>query len=177
MNTTATTTHHPASADAAKINAKFKKDYYGGALMVFVGCSAAYAATGYKLGTLGRMGPGFFPTALGVLLALIGLMIAASARTDAGKPAGPVIPGHAAGIPDMRGGICIVVAILAFLFLGHYCGLVPAAFAITFISALGDRNNTLKQSALISLAMVVVAAVVFSWALHMQMPLFSWEFK
>lgn len=145
--------------------------------MVFVGCSAAYAAADYKLGTLGRMGPGFFPCALGVLLALIGLMIAASARTEAGKPAGPAIPGHAAGIPDLRGGVCIVAAILAFLFLGHYCGLVPATFAITFIAAMGDRNNTVKQSALIALAMVVVAAVVFSWALHMQMPLFSWEFK
>ena len=47
---------------------RFKKDYYGGALMVVIGVAAAYAASGYQLGTLARMGPGFFPCAVGVLL-------------------------------------------------------------------------------------------------------------
>ena len=55
------------------------KDYYGGALMILVGLSAAYAGSHYRIGTLSRMGPGFFPTSLGVLLTAVGAAIALGA--------------------------------------------------------------------------------------------------
>ena len=151
----------------------FKKDYYGGALMVVIGVAAAYAATGYHLGTLARMGPGFFPFALGVLLALIGVAIAASARGNDPPKAGGS-HGHSHALPDARGTICIVLGILAFLVLGKWGGLLPATFAIVFISALGDRSNRLKHALLLAVAMSVIAAVVFWWALQLQMPLFQW---
>ncbi len=77
-------------------------------------------------------------------------------------------------MPDMRGAICIIVGILAFIGLGHYGGLLPATFAITFISALGDRKNTVKQALILSVGMVVIAVVVFWWALQLQLPLFQW---
>ncbi|MCJ9713295.1 tripartite tricarboxylate transporter TctB family protein, partial [Bordetella hinzii] len=50
----------------------------------------------------------------------------------------------------------------------------PATFAIVFISALGDRTNTLKQALLLSVSMCVIAVVVFWWALQLQLPLFRW---
>lgn len=152
---------------------RFKKDYYAGALMVVIGVAAAYAATGYHLGTLARMGPGFFPFALGVLLALVGIAIAASARgDDAPKTGGGHGHGHA--LPDARGAICIVLGILAFLVLGKWGGLLPATFAITFLSALGDRSNRVKHALLLAVAMSVIATAVFWWALQLQMPLFQW---
>jgi hypothetical protein len=154
---------------------QFKKDYYGGALMAIIGLSAAYASVSYRLGSLDRMGPGYFPCVLGVMLAITGVLIALTARRQTG-PAAPS-PGHAPkGMPDLRGGICIIVAILAFLLLGEYLGLLPATFAITFIAAWGDRDNTVLQSFLLALAMVAIAVVVFWWALQMQMPLVKWEF-
>jgi hypothetical protein len=151
----------------------FNKDYYGGALMTIVGVAAAYAAVDYHVGTLSHMGPGFFPMALGVLLAISGVLIALSAR---GGQTGKAPPGHdhGHGMPDLRGGICIILGTLAFLLFGHYGGLVPATFAIVFISALGDRQNTLVQALLLSLAMCAVAVVVFSLALQVQLPLFQW---
>jgi len=152
---------------------KFKKDYYGGALLVLVGLAAVYAGVDYRVGQLAHMGPGFFPVALGALLALTGLLIAISARGD--KPAADAVShGHPTGMPDLRGGICIILGILAFLLLGVYGGLLPATFAIVFISALGDRDNTLLEALLLSLAMVVIAVIVFWWALKLQLPLFQW---
>jgi high-affinity Fe2+/Pb2+ permease len=65
---------------------------------------------------------------------------------------------------------------VAFYFIGDWFGLLPATFAITFISALGDRDNTVKQSFVLSVVMMVVAAVVFYWALKLQMPLYKWGF-
>jgi hypothetical protein len=150
-----------------------KKDYYGGALMVFIGLLAVYAGLDYKTGTPARMGPGFFPVAVGALLAVTGLLIALSARSETGPPK-PSVGHHGAGMPDLRGGICIILATLAFLLFGIYGGLVPATFAIVFISALGDRSNTITQAILLSLAMCIIAVIVFWWALQLQLPLFQW---
>ncbi|WP_233167828.1 tripartite tricarboxylate transporter TctB family protein [Xylophilus sp. ASV27] len=150
----------------------FKKDYYGGALMVLIGLAAIYASVQYRLGTLAHMGPGFFPCAVGALLVVTGVLIAASARGQTAPP-GPAI-GHAHGMPDLRGALCIILGVLAFLLLGEYLGLLPATFAIVFISALGDRSNTWLQALLLSLAMMAVATVVFWWALQLQLPLWKW---
>jgi hypothetical protein len=155
--------------------ATFKKDYYGGALLMVVGVAAAWVAVGYKVGTPARMGPGFFPLAIGVLMAITGFLIAVSARGDTATADGsPPGTGHSHGTPDLRGGLCIVASVLAFELLGVYGGLLPATFAIVFISALGDRSNTLLQAFALSVAMCVIAVVVFWWALQLQLPLFRW---
>ncbi|WP_422087126.1 tripartite tricarboxylate transporter TctB family protein [Variovorax sp.] len=163
----------PAS-HAPRPASRFKKDYYGGALLIVIGLAAVYAGIGYRVGELAHMGPGFFPVALGALLALTGLLIAVSARGE--KPASEeaVSHGHPVGMPDIRGGVCIILGILAFLLFGEYGGLLPATFAIVFISALGDRDNTLTEAVLLSLAMSFIAVVVFWWALKLQLPLFQW---
>lgn len=155
-----------------KPGTNFNKDYYGGALMVIIGVSAVLASVQYHLGTLQRMGPGFFPCAVGALLALSGLLIAASARGN--TPAEETGGHHPTGLPDLRGGLCIVAGTVAFLVLGNYCGLLPATFAIVFISAMGDRNNSVLQAFVLSLAMMVIAVVVFWWALQLQLPLVKW---
>jgi len=166
----------PAS-HAPRPASKFKKDYYGGALLIVTGLAAVYAGIGYRVGELAHMGPGFFPVALGGLLALTGLLIAISARAEepaSGASEEAASHGHPGGMPDMRGCICIILGILAFLLFGEYGGLLPATFAIVFISALGDRDNTLTEALLLSLAMSFIAVVVFWWALKLQLPLFQW---
>lgn len=152
----------------------FKKDYYGGALMILIGLTAVYASIQYHLGSLRRMGPGFFPCAIGALLALCGLLIALSARGPAAPRSGPVVAHHSTGLPDLRGGVCILLGTLAFIAFGRYLGLLPATFAIVFICALGDRSNSLRQAVVLSIAMTIIAAVVFWWALGLQLPLFKW---
>ena len=151
-----------------------KKDYYGGALLVIVGLATVLASTHYHIGELARMGPGFFPCAIGVLLAITGALVAINAEDDSGDNGALV--GHAHGMPDMRGAICIIVATLAFLFFGEYTGLQPATFAVVFISAMGDRMNTVKQAFILSVAMCGIAIVVFWWALQLQLPLLKWGF-
>ncbi|KIQ30549.1 tripartite tricarboxylate transporter TctB [Variovorax paradoxus] len=143
-------------------------------MLVVIGLAAVYAGVGYRVGELAHMGPGFFPVALGGLLALTGLLIALSARGEEPASSEAASHGHPTGMPDLRGGICIIVGILSFLLLGEYGGLLPATFAIVFISALGDRDNTLTEALLLALAMCFIAVVVFWWALKLQLPLFQW---
>ena len=158
-----------ASAPPART---IKKDYYAGALMVLIGVAAAWVGSGYHVGELARMGPGFFPLAIGVLLAIVGVLIALNADDETAETAPGLHGAHA--LPDVRGALCLVGGMAAFWLFGHYGGLLPATFAITFVSALGDRQNTLAQAAALALAMVAVAALVFHWGLQLQLPLLRW---
>jgi hypothetical protein len=144
------------------------RDYYGGALMMAIGIGAMVQGRHYSLGTLSRMGPGYFPVALGAILTLVGLAIIATARFT--KPEGE----EAALPPEWRGWFCIGASIVAFVVLGKYGGLVPATFAVVFISALADRENTLISASILALATVGVCIIVFWWALQMNFPLFGW---
>lgn len=160
-------------SDHAPDKKSWNKDYYGGALLVIVGVSAAYAANSYHLGTLAHMGPGYFPFAIGVLIAICGVLLAVTAKK---KPNGPeaALVGHSHEIPDFRGAACIILGTILFYFAGEYFGLLPATACIVFVSALGDRNNSVFQALMLTAGMMIVAVVVFWWALQVQMPLVKW---
>lgn len=154
--------------------AGYKRDYYGGALMILIGLGAVVQGATYDVGSLTQMGPGFFPVVLGVILVLLGLSIAGTAHRpmkqaltlEGTKP-------KETGL-DVRGFCCIVVSIVAFVVLGKWGGLVPASFAITLISALGDRDNSWVTSLLLASLITVLCVVIFWWALKLQFPLFTW---
>ncbi len=146
---------------------KNSKDVIGGCLMFLLGLYAMIQGTAYNVGSLTRMGPGFFPVSLGVIMASCGIVLIVMAKLSA--------PRETKSHPlEWKAWACILGSIVAFIVLGQYGGLVPATFAVVFISALGDRQNTLKGIVLLSLAMVAIAIVVFWWALKMQFPLFTW---
>jgi hypothetical protein len=149
-----------------------RRDYLGGALMLLIGAVALAVGATYDVGTLNNMGPGFFPVSLGVLMALVGLAIVVSTRLAARRVA--VRAGSPARRPEWAAWACILGGLAAFVGIGEYGGLAPATFALVFIAALGDRTNNPKRAALLALAMVVISAVVFRWALKLQFPLFSW---
>jgi hypothetical protein len=153
-----------------KFFSRYKKDYYGGGLMMLIGAGVVIQGVKYKIGALNAMGSGFFPVALGVLLALTGLAIALCA-----KNANPAADPHKKALPpEWRGWICITASIIAFVVLGRHGGLVPATFSVVFIAAMGDRKNTVKQAVILALAMVVLSIGIFWWALKMPFPLFQW---
>jgi hypothetical protein len=156
------------------VSLRINKDLIGGTLMTLVGLVAVMTGLGYRTGSLNRMGPGFFPVALGALLAVVGVVIAITSRGKAAADPVPETHAHGHRLPDLRGVVCILGGVIAFVAIGHYGGLIPATFSIVFISALGDRTNTLKEAACLAIAMCTVAAVVFAWALKLQLPLFAW---
>ncbi|SAL49937.1 Tripartite tricarboxylate transporter TctB family protein [Caballeronia sordidicola] len=148
---------------------RYGKDLYGGVLTSVLGAGAAFAGSQYKIGTLSRMGPGFFPVTVGGLLVLVGIAIMLSAKEPDVTP-----PIEEKRPPEWRAWIFICVGIAAFVVLGRWGGLLPATFAIVFISALGDRDNTWISALVLGVAMTVVAGVVFYWALQLQFPLLTW---
>jgi hypothetical protein len=157
------------------------KDHIAGAVMILVGLGAVYFARPLDLGTLMQMGPGYFPTALGVILILIGALIA----IGAGRPMqssvieqfpGEQLDGQAvAARPEWRGWSCILGAFVAFIFLFQYAGAVPATTAISAISAFAERNNSWKSILCLVVFANTALLVVFWWALRMPLHLFWWN--
>lgn len=145
------------------------RDYYGGALMMLIGLGAIVQGANYRIGSLTAMGSGFFPVALGIILVVLGVWIAATARRVP-----PERATEAKAPPEWRGWLCIPGSVAAFVVLGKHGGLLPATFAVVFISALGDRDNSLRDAFVLAAAMSAVCVVVFWWALQVQFPLFAW---
>ena len=146
-----------------------RRDYYAGALMVLLGGGAAYIGSHYQMGSLTRMGPGYFPTVLGVILAIIGVIIAGTA---AYAPE-PTIGEAPAPAPDWRGWICITAAALLFIGIARYAGLVAAIFACVFVAAMGDRENSWKEAAALAAGLSVFGVLLFAFVLHVQIPIFG----
>ena len=145
-----------------------RRDLAAGILMTLIGIGAMMQGATYRIGSLTQMGPGFFPVCLGVLMATSGLAITIVARFSATNLEQTNQP------PEWVGWAAILGGIVAFVVIGQYGGLLPATFAIVFISALGDRRNTLRGAAALALVMVAIAVVVFWWLLQVQFPLLSW---
>jgi hypothetical protein len=156
---------------------KLTKDRLGGALLLATGVATALAGVGYGLGTLRQMGSGFYPATLGVLLALIGVVLLATATRapDAHLASAPAETAHLSGpAVQWRGWLCILGGALSFVVLGQHGGLVPASFASVFVAALGDRRNGVRDASALAALMTLLGVAVFHYGLHLQLPLFQW---
>jgi hypothetical protein len=152
------------------------KDHYGALMLLALGAAVLAMGLGYRMGTLNRMGAGFIPVVLGVLLMGVGVTIGVTAELP-GSEAAPAHPlpgdGTHRGI-DVRGWACILSGVLAFVVLGRWGGLLPATFASVVVSAMGDRQNTWRGAALLGAILTVFCLIVFHYGLNLQLPLFQW---
>jgi len=152
-----------------------KHKYYAVGLMLIIGVATVIASLNYNLGTLARMGPGYFPLLLGIVLVALGGLLAVTSDTD------EEIRANAAREPfkpfarrRLRTWTAIAGGIAAFVVLGRYGGLVPATFVLILASALGDPKNSLKASFWLATGVTAFAVLVFHYGLQMQFALFSW---
>jgi putative tricarboxylic transport membrane protein len=147
-----------------------KRDYYAGGLMSLIGIGVILEARHYNLGTLFHMGPGFFPIILGVTLTFIGILIAGSAVA---APAAEEDILHLPN-PQWRAWFCILAGPILFILLGTYAGLAPATFFCVFVSALGDKDSTVRGSFVLAVGVTIFGGLLFSYLLQVSMPLFRW---
>lgn len=145
-----------------------KKELPPALLMLFIGMATVLGSLHYKVGSLGRMGPGYFPLLLGAALMLVALLIALS------PPDAHDTESTAAFVPQYRAWSLVIAAIVLFIVLGRYGGLVPATFVLAFVASLADRKNTIKTAIIVALVLTVMAITVFHYGLQMQFPLLRW---
>jgi hypothetical protein len=151
---------------------RVQRDYYAGGLISLVGAFVALNALNYQIGSLTRMGPGMFPLVLGILLAALGVLIAVNAGEVEGDSLDHLAD-DASPYPDIRGGVAIVVGMIAFIFLTQTIGFVAGTFTCVFLAAIGDRQSTWIGSLVLSAVVTVIGVLVFIYGLKMNLPLFQ----
>jgi hypothetical protein len=146
----------------------FRREILAGATLTIIGGAFAVTSHFYDVGTPRRMGPGFFPMVVGVLLAAIGLVL--MLRAGHGEDSGDM---DAFRRPDARALVSIVAGIVAFIGLAENAGLAPATAASVFLSAFSDRAMTLRGALLLTLAITVASVGLFHYGLHLQLPVIT----
>ncbi|QIL71915.1 tripartite tricarboxylate transporter TctB family protein [Diaphorobacter sp. HDW4B] len=151
---------------------KSQKDFFAGLMFLVVGVAFAWGATTYTVGTGARMGPGYFPLLLGILLAIIGAVVMFKS-TVVETEGGDLI-----GKWAWKQIVFIIGANLAFgvLLAGlpsfgiPAMGLIIAIYGLTFIASLAGSTFNFKEVFLLATVLAAGSYVAFVWALALQFP-------
>jgi len=127
------------------------REIIAGLVWAAIGLAAVVIARGYDFGTIIRMGPGFVPTMLGLLLILFGLVAAWQGR---------VLPRMPLDI-RLRPFGYIIGGIVVWVVLVDRAGFVPSTVALILISARAEREITWTESALLAAGMTLVGYLIF----------------
>lgn len=146
-----------------RLKIKNEKDFWSGVMFAAAGLFFAIYARKYDLGTAHRMGPGYFPTMLGLLLALLGGIIAFTGLSREGVD-GKVQKFHFAEAGWVLG------AVVVFGLLLIPAGALVSIFALVVISSLGSHEFRWKEAIALAAAMALVTYAVFVWALGVTIP-------
>lgn len=154
------------------MNIKSQKDFFAGLMFLGTGIAFAWGATTYNVGTGARMGPGYFPLMLGVLMAVIGAVITFKAlvvETVGGdkigkwawKPLFFIIAANVifgvllAGVPAL--------GIPAF-------GMIVAIYALTFVASMAEAGWKFKTTFILATILAIGSYLAFVLALKLQFP-------
>ena len=149
---------------------KSQKDFFSGLMFTVVGTAFAWGATTYSVGTGARMGPGYFPLMLGILMALIGLGIMFSGLTV------ETADGEKIGKWAWKQVVFIQGANLAFgILLGGLpsigvpaMGMIIAIYALVIISSLAGHEFKLPTVLILATVLAIGSYIAFIWALKLQ---------
>ncbi len=137
-------------------------DIFGGLILAALGAGAAgWAATYYDMGTLRRMGPGFFPVVLGGALCLLGLVVALPALRRSAPPV-QIEPATA---------LAVLAAIVIFALGLNRLGLAGSTALAVLIASLPAPRKGWRWRVVLALAVTALTVLVFSIGLRMTLPL------
>jgi hypothetical protein len=139
------------------------KDLIAGAAFIAIGVAFATGALAYDIGSPLRMGPGYIPLALGILLAGFGVLIIAK-----GFVAGE---GESIGVVDWRAVVLITAALLFFGLTVRGLGVAGALFGSSLLAALARSATSIREALLITVALTVLSVLIFIVALQLRLPL------
>ncbi len=154
------------------MNIKSQKDFFSGLMFMVVGVAFAWGATTYTVGTGARMGPGYFPLLLGILLALLGGVVTFKSlvvETEDGEKIGswawkPLFYIIAANLVFgvLLGGLPSI-KLPAF-------GLIAAIYALTVIASMAGEEFKLKEVLILATILSIMSYLAFIMLLKLQFP-------
>jgi hypothetical protein len=153
------------------------KDFWSGIMFVAIGMMFAIVAkglklgdsvlvAGYAMGTPARMGPAFFPFWLGMILILLGVIIAVMGfRTQGGEEAR--FPRY-----HWRPILFILGSVIMFGLILKAVGMLIAGMLLVFVASMGNAENfEVRPTIFLGLGLVIFCAAVFVFGLKLPIPL------
>jgi hypothetical protein len=142
---------------------KSPQDFWAGLMFIGFGLFfAVVALVNYQMGSAVRMGPAYFPTVLGGMLAVLGAIVMFNSF---------IVTGAKVAKFHFRPLLFVMASSLAFAYLLKPLGLVLATIALIFVSAYGGHEFKWKEVAILSAVLVVLSVVVFVKGLTLPFPI------
>ena len=141
---------------------KSPKDFWAGLMFIGFGLFFMVVARNYQMGSAVRMGPAYFPTVLGGIMAVLGGFVLFQSLVVKGKP-----------FPKMsfKPIFFISLALILFGYLLKPLGFVLALVLMVFVSAFGGHEFKAKEVSILTVVLIIFAVLVFVKGLTLPFPL------
>ena len=138
------------------------KDFWAGLLFAALGVGAIAVGSRYSLGTAARMGPGYFPRILGILLIVLGLII-----TFRGVQAtGDAVPKW-----HWRPTLTILGAVVLFGLIVAKIGVAISTVVLIVAASAASHEFRPKEAVVAGVLLSALAVGVFVIGLSLQLPI------
>jgi hypothetical protein len=141
-----------------------QKDFFAGLMFIAFGAAGYYFAQEYPFGSTTRMGPGYFPTVLSLLL--LGIGVVCSLRAFRGNV-------DAIDTIFIKKTVAVIVPVIVFGAIVKGAGLVPATVVVVIGSAMASMRFHVGKAALLGTGMAAFCWAVFSLGLGLPLPAFG----
>ncbi|MEZ0308509.1 MAG: tripartite tricarboxylate transporter TctB family protein [Ramlibacter sp.] len=151
---------------------KSEKDFFSGLMFLVIGIAFAWGATTYNIGEGARMGPGYFPLVLGIILAGIGgftIFEALVVETEDGEKIGSFTWRPLAFIIGSNIIFGLLLGGLPKIGFPSF-GLIVAIYALTFVAAMASEEFNVKEVAVLATILAIGSYLAFIVLLKLQFP-------
>jgi hypothetical protein len=149
-----------------------QKDFFAGLMFTCVGIAFGIGATGFTVGNAARMGPGYFPLLLGVLLTFLGIVITAQSFRSKAPDGDPI--GRIAWRPlgfVLGANLAFGVLLVGLPSIGlPAMGLIVAIYGLVLIAGFARPNCSIKESLVLATVLAVGSYGAFVYMLNLQFP-------
>lgn len=142
----------------ASLNRFLSKDFLSGLMFVGFGLLALYFGQKLALGTPVRMGPGYVPRMLSLVLVGLGILICIVAVVSGSDPVER---------PKWKPITLVTIGIVCFALLFERAGLIPALIVLILIASLANEEFKLVEVIGNMVALSVLCTLVFKVGLGM----------
>ena len=137
------------------------KDFWAGVLFIAFGGAACVIALDYAMGTAARMGPGYFPRVLGLLLCALGALLVLRSFKLQGAPL---------SFPTFKPIAIVLGSVVLFGLVVNKAGLVIATLLLVLVSSTASHEYRWRESIVAAIALAVFVVVAFRYGLGLQLP-------
>jgi hypothetical protein len=145
---------------------KSPENFWSGLLFIGFGVATIILCRNYPMGSTVSMGPGYFPTAVGYILAVLGTIIAATSLKIEGEGITPFA---------WRPILLLSAAFAGYGLAVDRIGFISALLVLIVLSAAAGREFKWKEVLIMSVVLIAGCWVLFIQLLTLPLPLFWWR--